>query len=285
MVRIQELLLTLQPGAGGAVADIRPDPSLGDVPGTDDVLSLAASANLFSEGHGGGSLKRFWGGLPRLCLELWAQHRGARALAAMRDPAQYGLGRMPPVEPAIASLILTPDQALRPDARCPRPQCRVTDDLLSKAYDAAARMGRIGNSLSHLMLALSTSLQQAAVEPSTQHLSDASLQAFALMSSELGRVMSTLVQTRRQVWLAQSPLTEACRKALRAVPVVPGELFGAGRSLLFIQFLQLLGKLAAASAVVPLGLLSLRPLQMWLNSLPLDAKWHRQRRVKGPTHC
>ncbi|CAL8376966.1 unnamed protein product [Gadus morhua 'NCC'] len=35
---------------GGAVADIRPDPSLGDVPGTDDVLSLAASANLFSEG-------------------------------------------------------------------------------------------------------------------------------------------------------------------------------------------------------------------------------------------
>ncbi|CAL8293858.1 unnamed protein product [Gadus morhua 'NCC'] len=50
MVRIQELLLTLQPGAGGAVADIRPDPSLGDVPGTDDVLSLAASANLFSEG-------------------------------------------------------------------------------------------------------------------------------------------------------------------------------------------------------------------------------------------
>ncbi|CAL8346954.1 unnamed protein product [Gadus morhua 'NCC'] len=36
--------------ARGAVADIRPDPSLGDVPGTDDVLSLAASANLFSEG-------------------------------------------------------------------------------------------------------------------------------------------------------------------------------------------------------------------------------------------
>ncbi|CAL8348958.1 unnamed protein product [Boreogadus saida] len=150
----------------------------------------------------------------------------AQALAAMRDPAQYGLGRMPPVEAAIASLILTPDQALRPDARCPRPQCRVTDDLLSKAYDAAACMGRIGNSLSHLMLALSTSLQQAAVEPSTQDLSDASLQAFALMSRELGRVMSTLVQTLRQVWLAQSPLTEACRKALRPVPVAPGELFG-----------------------------------------------------------
>ncbi|CAL8387529.1 unnamed protein product [Boreogadus saida] len=495
MVRIQEILLTLQPGAGGAVADIRPDPSLGDVPGTDDVLSLAAAANLFSEGVTGEEDSNAFGeasrssaqssghstegnpiggvihtALARLGLDApqadlaqpsaffrrspatapfsvppseeylkelhvcWKDAKAlprpsssARALAAMRDPAQYGLGSMPPVEPAIASLILTPDQALRPDARCPRPQCRVTDDLLSKAYDAAARMGRIGNSLSHLMLALSTSLQQAAVEPSTQDLSDASLQAFALMSRELGRVMSTLVQTRRQVWLAQSPLTEACRKALRAVPVVPGlepprlppgaatshhaltqremrayvglgdlpsspliafapppahrpgslgprsltgtlpepveaggpgarttgpvvgcfsqqqisywaacttdpwvvstltrgyelqfrrrpQAFGrvrmtvvrdptkaaalaqelsallakgprAGRSLLFIQFLQLLGKLAAASAVVPLGLLSLRPLQMWLNSLHLDAKWHRQRRVKGPTHC
>ncbi|CAL8333814.1 unnamed protein product [Boreogadus saida] len=441
MVRIQELLLTLQPGAGGAVADSRPDPSLGDVPGTDDVLSLAASANLFSEGVTGEEDSNAFGeasrssaqssghstegnpigavirtALARLGLDApqadlaqpsaffrrspatapfsvppseeylkelhvcWKDANAlprpsasARALAAMRDPAQYGLGSMPPVEPAIASLILTPDQALRPDARCPRPQCRVTDDLLSKAYDAAARMGRIGNSLSHLMLALSTSLQQAAVEPSTQDLSDASLQAFALMSRELGRVMSTLVQTRRQVWLAQSPLTEACRKALRAVPVVPGlepprlppgaatshhaltqremrtyvglgglpsspliafapppahrpgslgprSLIGtppepveaggpgarttgpvvgcfsqqqisywaacttdpwvvstltrgAGRSLLFIQFLQLLGKLAAASAVVPLGLLSLRPLQMWLNSLHLDAKW------------
>ena len=87
-------------------------------------------------------------------------------------------------------------------------------------------MGRIGNSLSHLMLAISTSLQRAAVEPSIQDISDASLQAFALMSKELLRVMSTLVQTCRQVWLAQSPLTEACRRALRAVPVTPGELFG-----------------------------------------------------------
>ncbi|CAL8348907.1 unnamed protein product [Boreogadus saida] len=143
------------------------------------------------------------------------------------DAAQVGLGRMPPVEPAIASLILAPDETLRPDARCPRPQCRVMDDLLTKAYDSAARMGRIGNSLSHLLLGLSTSLQQAQVEPALQSLSDASLQAFALMSRELGRTMSTLVQTRRQVWLAQSPLTETCRKVLRAVPVEPGELFGA----------------------------------------------------------
>ncbi|CAL8351538.1 unnamed protein product [Boreogadus saida] len=40
----------------------------------------------------------------------------ARTLAAMQNAAQVGLGRMPPVEPAIASLILAPDEALRPNA-------------------------------------------------------------------------------------------------------------------------------------------------------------------------
>ncbi|CAL8383137.1 unnamed protein product [Arctogadus glacialis] len=170
MVRIQELLLTLQPGAGGAVAGIQPDPSLGDAPSTDDVLSLAASVNRFSEGvteeetsntfgkasrssaqSSGHSIEGkpmgvvirtalarlgldapqedlaqpsaffrcspatapfsvppseeylkelhvCWKALPRPSASAWA-------LAAMRDPAQYGLGRMPPVEPAIASLI------------------------------------------------------------------------------------------------------------------------------------------------------------------------------------
>ncbi|CAL8288514.1 unnamed protein product [Arctogadus glacialis] len=41
----------------------------------------------------------------------------ARTLAAMQNAAQDGLGRMPPVEPAIASLIHAPDEALRPNAR------------------------------------------------------------------------------------------------------------------------------------------------------------------------
>ncbi|XP_073732290.1 uncharacterized protein [Misgurnus anguillicaudatus] len=149
-----------------------------------------------------------------------------RTLAAMQDAQKFGLDRMPAVEPTIAALIISPDEALRPDARCPRPQCRVTDDLLCKAYDAAARMGRISNSMSHLMLALSTSLQETELDASVHNFSDASLQAFALMSRELGRLMSTLVQARRQVWLAQSPLTEACRRTLCSVPVEPGELFG-----------------------------------------------------------
>ncbi|KAK0139969.1 hypothetical protein N1851_023132 [Merluccius polli] len=46
------------------------------------------------------------------------------------------------------------------------------------------------------------------------------------MSRELGRLMSSLTLARRQVWLAPSPLSEASRRALRTLPVVPGQLFG-----------------------------------------------------------
>ena len=60
----------------------------------------------------------------------------ARTLAAMQDVAKFGLDRMPAIELTIASLIVSPDEALRPDARCPRPQYRVTDNLLCKAYDS-----------------------------------------------------------------------------------------------------------------------------------------------------
>ncbi|KAK7905160.1 hypothetical protein WMY93_017767 [Mugilogobius chulae] len=149
-----------------------------------------------------------------------------RALASMQDAPKFGLGHMPSVESTVASLIVSPDEALRPNARCPRPQCRITDELLCRAYDAGARMGRTGNSLSHLLLGLASSLETAGIDAPTQGLVDTSLQAFAFMSRELGRLLSILTQVRRQVWLAQSPLTDNCRRTLRALPVIPGELFG-----------------------------------------------------------
>lgn len=150
----------------------------------------------------------------------------SRVLAAMHDSSKAGLDRMPSVEPAVAALIVTPDEALRHEVRCPRPQCRITDDFLCRAYNAGARAGRLGNSLAHLLFALSASLQGDGGSADTVGFSDAALQAFALMTRELGRVMSFLVQARRQVWLAQSALTETCRRTLRRVPVEPGGLFG-----------------------------------------------------------
>jgi len=64
-----------------------------------------------------------------------------------------------------------------------------SDDLLSRAYDTAVQMGW----LSHLMLALSASLQQAALDVSSTNLNDASLQAYAMMSRKLGCLMPTLM--------------------------------------------------------------------------------------------
>ena len=156
-----------------------------------------------------------------------SQHTSdSRGLATMANADSYGLDRLAPIEPAIASLVVSPDEALRTDARCPRPQCRITDDLLTRSYNIAARVGRLGNSLSHFVLALSQTIRGSNADPSAQTLSDASLQTFAYMTRELGRLMSTVTLARRQVWLAQSPLSEVCRRTLRSLPVVPGQTFG-----------------------------------------------------------
>ncbi|KAK5610972.1 hypothetical protein CRENBAI_023655 [Crenichthys baileyi] len=133
---------------------------------------------------------------------------------------------MPAVEPGITFLIVPPDEALRSNIRCLLPQCRVMDDLLCRAYDSGASVGWIGNSLSHLMPGLLSSLETVPLDQLTQGLVNAPLQAFVLMTRELEHVLSTQVHAWRQVWLAQSPLTEPCRRTLRALPVVLGELFG-----------------------------------------------------------
>lgn len=66
----------------------------------------------------------------------------------MQNASAYVLGKMPAIEPiasiaSITSLIVSPDEVLRPDARCSRPQCRITDDFLVKSYDTAANMGHV----------------------------------------------------------------------------------------------------------------------------------------------
>lgn len=62
-------------------------------------------------------------------------------------------------------------------------------------------------------------------------------------------------------------------------------LFSKGKRLPFVRFLQLLGKLTAASTVIPMGLLALRPIQMWLNGFTLDPKRHRARQVMVSQGC
>lgn len=160
---------------------------------------------------------------PGACSRLSAD---GRVLASMHDAAAAGLDRAPPVEPGVASLIVSPEEALRQDVRCPNSQCRITDEIVCRAYNAGARAGRLGNSLAHLLFAVSASLQGIDGATTASGFGDAALQAFALMTRELGRVMSCLILARRQVWLAQSSLSEASRRTLRSVPVEPGQMFG-----------------------------------------------------------
>lgn len=54
----------------------------------------------------------------------------------MQDMEKSCLDHIPAIEPTIASLIVSPD-----DARCPRPRCQVTLYLFSKAYDTEAHIG------------------------------------------------------------------------------------------------------------------------------------------------
>lgn len=50
-------------------------------------------------------------------------------------------------------------------------------------------------------------------------------------------------------------------------------------------WLKLLGMLTAASAITPLGLLHLHPLQRWYNSLHMDPRLHRWVRVRVTHKC
>ena len=67
---------------------------------------------------------------------------------------------------------------------------------------------------------------------------------------------------------------------LGLVPRVRG-----GAGLTYGLLLRLLGMLIAASTLVPLGLLALRPLQVWVNTLGLDPERHLGRPVRLSSQC
>ncbi|MEQ2179626.1 hypothetical protein GOODEAATRI_027079 [Goodea atripinnis] len=118
------------------------------------------------------------------------------------------------------------DVKLRPCGLVPAVLGCSADELLCCGHNSEVRMGWIGNSLSHLLLSLSSSLESVSLDQSTQGMVHASLQAFAFMMRELGHSLSMLVHDWHQVWLAQSHLTDPCRQTLNALPVLPEKLLG-----------------------------------------------------------
>ncbi|XP_074481579.1 uncharacterized protein LOC141761839 [Sebastes fasciatus] len=66
-----------------------------------------------------------------------------RALASMQNADTYGLGKMPAVEPSIAALIVSPNEVLRPDARCPSP-CKLLAWMLPYGWPNLRFRSRAG---------------------------------------------------------------------------------------------------------------------------------------------
>lgn len=102
---------------------------------------------------------------------------------------------------------------------------------------------------------------------------------------------SNLAPAQRTIFLGVSLNTismKACPSPQRVGGIVTMlSAFRRGRALPFVLYLRLLGMLTAASGVVPLGLLWLRPMQMWLNSLHLDPTRyvHRRKRIRVSPQC
>lgn len=123
--------------------------------------------------------------------------RDARNLASMRNAEEHGLVHMPPVDQCIASMILSPVEALKDKAGCLRPQCRIMDSLLSlPTWLILGNFSLCSSSPSHKCYSQSMR-GESLVTQTMQHFS-----CPGLMSRELGRLMFTQVVTRRQVWLA-----------------------------------------------------------------------------------
>ncbi|KAK5599005.1 hypothetical protein CRENBAI_000346 [Crenichthys baileyi] len=176
----------------------------------EDALSVAASGTFFHEGfpdlssQASGSDSSNLGVFQRaacLLVRFWFSQPMSvcRVLAAMQDASRFGMGQMPTVEPGVTFLIVPPDKALRASVHCPQPQCRLTDD---HGPDWEFPLPSVAGSLV---------LSGVCV--------------LGPIHSGHGGCDPAGLCFHDEVWLAQSPLTECCRRTLRVLPVVAGELF------------------------------------------------------------
>jgi len=78
--------------------------------------------------------------------------------------------------------------------------------------------------MAHLLLALHSALSTN--PPDNTELLEVFLQALGSITFSSGKALRFTTQARRQVWLAQSRLLEACHSNLRLLPLVAGQIFG-----------------------------------------------------------
>lgn len=71
----------------------------------------------------------------------------AHAMGNMANAAQFGLDQMPPVDTCVASLVVSPDEAVCPQVCCPSRACRYTNDNIVMAYIHSDWIGQIDNTI------------------------------------------------------------------------------------------------------------------------------------------
>lgn len=104
------------------------------------LLQPATTRNVF--------LDRLHSPLPLLCLSLYLTSQSSTGVQGHFPTIQVIIGLshlctmqvsmewLVSLEPAIASLIVSPNEALKSDARCLHPQCRITHDFLVRCNNA-----------------------------------------------------------------------------------------------------------------------------------------------------
>ncbi len=152
-------------------------------------------------------------------------------LASIAGAEADGVATAPRVGPTFAMLAGAVARAGR-DANHPNKSCRATDNQLRRAYHSSALAAKLACTNSLLLLYLEGLLQDlASAAPSDEmvemlHVADMLLQGTSAHAQALGQSMASMVQARRQVWLAQSSLSDQDCIAVLAAPEVSGEVFG-----------------------------------------------------------
>lgn len=185
--------------------------------------------------------RRRTSGLAQKVDTMTTEFEEIKALLASLQPAQGVQGYSVPAEAPPAGQTDVPPPLLSPAVEAQEEDALSTRDSESldlgqgeadESYESASQGSHCSSQGTGQSTARGSEVCRPTIKPtvkaasSSQDFCDASLQAFAYMSRELGRLVSFLTLARRQIWLAQSPLVESGRRALRSLPVVSGELFG-----------------------------------------------------------
>lgn len=124
----------------------------------------------------------------------------------MAEAESIGVRSVPEVNQPNASLMVSPDEALWGNVRCPGAQYGHTDSFLKKAYESAAYITRAENTVCKLILAASDFLESAEVDPSVPQFLQTALLAMGHVTQELGSLTAMLLTALQQVWLARARL-------------------------------------------------------------------------------